>query len=89
MLLLSSLKTVVTQQERHESPTVTLTWHASKHKVHKLHQKYILITQESPTVTLTWHASKHKVHKLHHRCVKDEVTRVFVLVNVCTVGGIV
>ena len=25
-----------------ESPTVTLTWHVSKHKVHKLHQKRIL-----------------------------------------------
>ena len=27
-----------TQQQRPESPTVTLTWHASKCKVHKLHQ---------------------------------------------------
>ena len=25
-----------------ESPTVTLTWHASKYKVHKLQQRYIL-----------------------------------------------
>ena len=30
------------QQQRPESPTVTLTWHASKYKVHKLHQGYIL-----------------------------------------------
>ena len=27
-----------TQQQRPESPTVTLTWHASKHKIHTLHQ---------------------------------------------------
>ena len=30
------------QQQRPESPTVTLTWHTCKHKVHKLHQRYIL-----------------------------------------------
>ena len=30
-----------TQQQRFESPTVTLTWHASKYKVHKLHQRCI------------------------------------------------
>ena len=30
-----------TQQQRPESPAVTLTWHACKHKVHKVHQKYI------------------------------------------------
>ena len=29
------------QQQRPESPTVTLTRHACKHKVHKLHQRYI------------------------------------------------
>ena len=28
--------------QRPESPTVTFTWHASKYKVHKLHQRYIL-----------------------------------------------
>ena len=32
-----------TQQQRSESLTVTLTWHASKNKVHKLHQRYILV----------------------------------------------
>ena len=32
-----------TQQQRPESPTVALTWHASKHKVHKLH-RYICTT---------------------------------------------
>ena len=31
------------QQQRSKSPTVTLTWHACKYKVHKLHQRYILI----------------------------------------------
>ena len=30
------------QQQRPESPTVTLTWHMSKYKIHKLHQRYIL-----------------------------------------------
>ena len=30
------------QQQRPESPTVTLTWHACKYKVHKLRQSYIL-----------------------------------------------
>ena len=30
-----------TQQQRPESPTVTPTWHASKDKAHKVHQKYI------------------------------------------------
>ena len=30
------------QQQRPEPPTVTLTWHACKYKVHKLHQRYIL-----------------------------------------------
>ena len=59
-------KDVTQTQQRPESPTVTLTWHASQAKVHKLHQ--------SPTVTLTWHASQAKVHKLqqsytlHPRC---------------------
>ena len=28
-----------TQQQRPQSPTVTLTWHAGKHKVHKLHHR--------------------------------------------------
>ena len=31
-----------TQQQKPEWPTVTLTWHASKYKVHILHQRYIL-----------------------------------------------
>ena len=30
-----------TQQQRPESPTVTLTWYVCKYKVHKLHQRYI------------------------------------------------
>ena len=30
------------QQQRPESPTVTLTWHACKYKVHKLHHRYII-----------------------------------------------
>ena len=34
------------QQQRPESLTVTFTWHASNYKVHKLYQKYILISGE-------------------------------------------
>ena len=30
-----------TQQQRPELPVVTFTWHASKYKVYKLHQRYI------------------------------------------------
>ena len=30
------------QQQRPESPTVTLTWHTCKYKVHQLHQRYFL-----------------------------------------------
>ena len=30
-----------TQQQRPEWPTITLTWHASKYKIHKLLQRYI------------------------------------------------
>ena len=36
ILLIYSIK------QRPESPTVTHTWHASKYKVHKLRQRYIL-----------------------------------------------
>ena len=31
-----------TQQQRHAVPTVTLTWHASNYKGHKIHHRYIL-----------------------------------------------
>ena len=34
-------------QVQPELPTVTLTWHASKHKVHKFHQSYNLVIQMS------------------------------------------
>ena len=33
-----------TQQQRPKPPTGTLTWHASKHKVHKFHLRYIFIS---------------------------------------------
>ena len=52
-------KDVTQTQQRPESPTVTLTWHASQAKVHKLHQ--------SPTVTLTWHASQAKRYMKSNR----------------------
>ena len=34
-----------TEQQRPESPTVSLTWHSSKYKVHKLDPRYILLIQ--------------------------------------------
>ena len=34
-----SMAVTQTQQQRSESPTVTLTWHVSKCKEHKLHQR--------------------------------------------------
>jgi len=35
-------------QQRPKSPTVTLTWHVCKYKVHKLHQRYTfyIVTSE-------------------------------------------
>ena len=41
--LISSQNITQEQQQRPESPTLTLTWHACKHKVHKLHQRSIFI----------------------------------------------
>ena len=42
--LISTRKYVTqVQQQSAESPTVTLTRHACKYKVHKLHQRYMLI----------------------------------------------
>ena len=36
-------------QQRPESPTVTLIWHACKYKqVHKLHQRYVLLYKTQP-----------------------------------------
>ena len=37
----SKAVTQTPQQHRSDSPTVTLTWHASRYKVHKLHQRYL------------------------------------------------
>ena len=33
------------QRQKPESPTVTLTWHECKYKVHQLHQRYIFRTK--------------------------------------------
>ena len=39
-----------TRQQRPESPTVTLTWRASKYKkTYELHQRYILVSQDTCT----------------------------------------
>ena len=36
------------QQQRPESPTVTLTWHACQYKVHKLHERYVRPQKRMP-----------------------------------------
>ena len=36
-----------THIKRSESPVATVTWHASRYKVHKLHQRYILNNVEN------------------------------------------
>ena len=51
--LVSIHKGVSTQQQRPESPTVTVTWHASKYKVHKLHQRYMLSVDSHNVYFLT------------------------------------
>ena len=38
----TTLCKINTQQQRTGSPTIPLTWHASRYKVHKLHHRYIL-----------------------------------------------
>ena len=38
------------QQQRPELPTVTLTWHACKYKVHKLHQRCTLKEKQAAGV---------------------------------------
>ena len=44
-----------TQQQRSELPTVTLTRHASKYKVHKFHHRYVLsCTNFTNTTTIPW-----------------------------------
>ena len=43
-------KDVTKTQQRPESPTVTLTWHASKCKMHKFHQRYSLYNEDVPLV---------------------------------------
>ena len=49
--LISRSKNVTqTQQQRPESPTVTRTWHASKYKVRKLHQRDNLWWNLCPSV---------------------------------------
>ena len=47
------------QQQRSEPSTITLTWHACKCKVHKLHQRYILVRS---FCTLYLHACQVRVN---------------------------
>ena len=64
---------------------VTLTWHVCKYKVHKLHQRYILILRMYlwwSLLTLTWHVCKYKVHKLHQRYIL--ILRMYLWRSFCT-----
>ena len=60
------------QQQRPESPTVTLTWHTCKYEVDKLHQRYILtILRPHLSMYLWWRPCTH-VTELRS-CVKVEM----------------
>ena len=50
------------RQQRPESPTVTLTWHACKYKVRKLHQRYILKWVEQDHDLLLGRKLKHSAN---------------------------
>ena len=60
------------KQQRHESPTVTLTWHACKYKVYKHHQRYILFSSFPPPLPFIFYKKIFlvvsvltSVHRLH------------------------
>ena len=53
------------QQQRPESSAVTLTWHACKYKVHKLHQRYMftyLYSKQKDSIPL------HRLSSLFKGC---------------------
>ena len=50
---LMSARTTSHKQQRLQSHTVTLIWHASKYKVHKLHQSMYQVTTTTTTTTAT------------------------------------
>ena len=60
-----------TQQEWRESPTVTLTWHASKYKVQKFHKRYI---EKNSYLE----ANKYKVHKCHRNYILKTLNAVYI-----------
>ena len=53
-----------THQQRPELPTVPLTWHASKYKVPKLHQRYILFRPKTTTSSIFFLEDINKVPQL-------------------------
>ena len=68
--LISSWKRNISKQQRHELPTVTLTWHVYKYKVHRGISSYVC---------------KYKVHKNSTRCTSTpEVERMFLWWSLCT-----
>ena len=48
------------QQQRPKSPTVILTWHVCKYRVHKLHQRYVLTDVTTTTTTKRKEKKKRK-----------------------------
>ena len=61
------------QQERPQSPTVTLTWHACQYKVHKLYQRYILILARPRTVSRAKRERASRVSELRSCANREEV----------------
>ena len=51
--LISARKTSHKHSNKDSSPTVILTWHASKYKIHKLHQGYMLVRTRRTSDVLT------------------------------------
>ena len=67
------------QQQRSKSPTVTLTWHACKYKVHKLHQRYILNNnnnkKEEEKKKVTKERKKHTAPEVHPQQTKNKTKK--------------
>ena len=66
-----SINVTRTQQEWRESPTVTLTWQASKYKVQKFHKRYI---EKNSYLE----ANKYKVHKRHRKYILKTLNAVYI-----------
>ena len=73
-------------QQRTESPTVTLTWHACKYYVPELHQRYILsLRMYTLIIYLWWSLCTLYLHACQVRVTVG--TRVFVVVLVLRISS--